>query len=136
MEDISTVLVGCLEKLQYLALSVNIRRYEKEVRQIQWQDELGRLRVWSTNVGAHQTGHLSLDYRLREASHIKAQTIRILNRLKETLEDLQTMIEGPDMTGEMSETDDECEETETQLIYNALRDTITNLFQLSIAIRR
>src|SRR4051794_39618294 len=49
------------------------------------QDEYGRLRVWAGNIGAHQSGRASLDYRLRDASHIKDQIIRLLDDLQLSL---------------------------------------------------
>lgn len=47
----------------------------------------GRFRVWSGNIGAHQTGKGSLDYRLRDASHIKTRVLRLLEDLVELLSD-------------------------------------------------
>ncbi|RPB29195.1 hypothetical protein L211DRAFT_882026, partial [Terfezia boudieri ATCC MYA-4762] len=49
-------------------------------------EELGRFRVWAGNTGAHRTGRVSLDYRLREASHIHAQVIKLLTDLFTDLE--------------------------------------------------
>lgn len=50
-------------------------------------DEFGRLKVWAGNIGAHQIGRVSLDYRLRDASHIQRQVIQLLQDLQEALED-------------------------------------------------
>ena len=47
----------------------------------------GRFRVWSGNIGAHQTGKGSLDYRIRDASHIKTRVLRLLEDLVELLSD-------------------------------------------------
>ena len=44
-------------------------------------DELGRFRVWAGNIGALREGTASLDYRLREASHIRRQVVRLLEDL-------------------------------------------------------
>ena len=44
-------------------------------------DLIGRFRVWSGNIGAHQTGKSSLDYRLRDASYIKSRVVRLLRDL-------------------------------------------------------
>jgi len=38
-------------------------------------EQLGRFRVWAANVAAHRTGQSSLDYRLRDASHLR-NTVR------------------------------------------------------------
>lgn len=52
-------------------------------------DELGRLRAWAGNSGAHRpaTHKLSLDHRLREASHIHQRFTGLLSDLNEDLED-------------------------------------------------
>ena len=49
-------------------------------------DEFGRLRVWAGNAGAQETGRASLDYRLREASHIYDELIKLLGELDRNLE--------------------------------------------------
>ncbi|KAJ5781314.1 hypothetical protein N7457_006474 [Penicillium paradoxum] len=135
MSTIAAVAVSCLKKLKVLLSSSELQHYDSEVRQSRWQDELGRLRVWAANIGAHQTGNLSLDYRLRDASHIKDQTLRVLKRLKRTLDDLQDTLDEPAIPDDFSGSEDEYE-TEIQLVYHALHDTINNLFQISMAIRR
>jgi len=50
-------------------------------------DELGRFRVWSGNIGALQEGSASLDYRLREASHVRQQVIKLLKDLDIALQE-------------------------------------------------
>ena len=49
-------------------------------------DEFGRFRVWAGNAGAHRTGRVSLDYRLREASHIHKKLMKFLQELNTYLE--------------------------------------------------
>ena len=48
-------------------------------------DELGRLRIWCANIGAHRTGRSSLDFRLRDASNIKRRVLSLLDDLNESL---------------------------------------------------
>lgn len=50
-------------------------------------DEIGRFNIWAGNVGAHQHGRSSLDYRLRDASQIREEFVKVLQYLRETLED-------------------------------------------------
>lgn len=50
-------------------------------------DEMGRFRVWAAHAGAHRSGRVSLDYRLREALHIHKQVTKLLEELYEDLED-------------------------------------------------
>ena len=52
-----------------------------------WEDELGRLRIWAANIGAHQTGQSSLDFRLRDASHIREQIVKLLQSLLRKIQD-------------------------------------------------
>lgn len=49
------------------------------------QDEFGRFRVWAGNVGAHRSGRVSLDYRLREAEKMRQQVTNLLNDLESNL---------------------------------------------------
>ena len=48
-------------------------------------NELGRLRVWAGNAGAHRTGRVSLDYRLREASDVYEELAKLLGKLNKNL---------------------------------------------------
>ncbi len=50
-------------------------------------DQHGRFNVWAGNIGAHQHGQSSLDYRLRDASQMKEEFTKILGYLSETLHD-------------------------------------------------
>lgn len=50
-------------------------------------DEFGRFRVWAGDTGAHQTGRGSLDYHLREASHIRTELTELLEELNKDLEE-------------------------------------------------
>jgi len=52
------------------------------------EDELGRFRIWASNIGALTTGKASLDYRLRDAEYLH-------RNVKSLLEDLiESLIEG------------------------------------------
>ncbi|KAF8417841.1 hypothetical protein EV426DRAFT_352449 [Tirmania nivea] len=57
-------------------------------------DELGRLRVWAGNCGAHRMPNdkLSLDHRLREASHIQKRVRELLAELIDNLKDAIEML--------------------------------------------
>ena len=63
-------------------------------------DEYGRFNVWAGNIGAHQVGRVSLDFRLREAGHIKDQVIKLLQYLSEALGDgnIANSFPGPVLT--------------------------------------
>lgn len=48
-------------------------------------DELGRFRIWASNIGALSTGRASLDYRLRDAEYLHKNVASLLRDLKECL---------------------------------------------------
>ena len=133
--SISSVLVDCLQQFNALVSRKDLASHDVEVATELWADELGRLRVWGANIGAHQTGQSSLDYRLRDASHIKDQTIKLLQRLQRIFEDLDESLTELDGEDEDDLLGDE-EGTDIQQIYRGLVDTINCLFQLSMTIRR
>ncbi|KAJ5354972.1 uncharacterized protein N7496_012184 [Penicillium cataractarum] len=137
MSTISSVAISCLTKLKAIASSDDLQIYSAEIPHALWQDELGRLRVWAANIGAHQTGQASLDHRLRDASHIKEQTLRVLRRLQRLLQDLRDGLHPGSGSEDMSDSGDEHGGTsEVQMIYQEVHDTIGNLFQLSMIIRK
>jgi len=47
--------------------------------------ELGHLRLWAANIGAHRKGQSSLDLRMRDASHIREQIIALFEDPKNKL---------------------------------------------------
>jgi hypothetical protein len=50
-------------------------------------DEFGRFRVWSGNIGALQKGAVSLDYRLSESSMVRGEVLKLLRDLKYSLDE-------------------------------------------------
>lgn len=50
-------------------------------------NEFGRFRVWAGNTGAHRTGRVSLDHRLRDASHIYGELSKLLGELEKDLDE-------------------------------------------------
>jgi hypothetical protein len=49
------------------------------------EDELGRFRMWASNIGALNTGRASLDYRLRDANYLYETVKSLLEDLKRSL---------------------------------------------------
>ena|SRR5437762_1643197 len=60
-------------------------QYIDEVTSSAVDDELGRFRIWATNIGALSVGRASLDYRLREADYLYQNVKSLLEDLKESL---------------------------------------------------
>ena len=54
-------------------------------------DLCGRFQVWAGNIAAHRRGKSSLDYRLRDASHIRERVNDLLKDLEVQLKDGQFM---------------------------------------------
>ena len=50
------------------------------------EEEIGRFRVWAAQTGAHRSGRVSLDYRLREAPHVHSQVSELIGEIQEDLE--------------------------------------------------
>jgi hypothetical protein len=133
--SISSRLIECLSLFNAQVARGELVAHDAEVPQSLWLDELGRLRVWAANIGAHQIGQSSLDYRLRDASHIKDQIIRLLERLQRLLVDLKEALSDPPEGAGDQFSDDE-DTTELEQIYNGFVEVIGSLFQMSMLIRR
>jgi hypothetical protein len=137
--SISTVLSAVLKSVNATITRNELHMHRDQVPRSLWEDELGRLRVWAANIGAHQAGLSSLDYRLRDASHIKAQIVRLLEGLTRKFRHLEEVLdEDPD---ELDKLDEEADldhggVTEIQQIYKALTENINLLFRMSMLIRR
>ncbi|KAL9116232.1 MAG: hypothetical protein Q9227_000603 [Pyrenula ochraceoflavens] len=152
---------GCLEAFRALclALSDESRNFEGQLQLEDVQDEQGRFRLWSGNIGAHRIGRASLDYRLRDASHIQQRTISLLDDLNETIEDARAIVQGekvpwdslepePDSdSGDETENVDIADEasdkatkntlenkTELGQLRSSMGETVTLLLRLSMAI--
>lgn len=134
---ISSRIAACLEQFEYMQSSGRLESREIEVPIFAWQDELGRLRLWVATTDAYQKTHFSLDHRLSDASHIKGQVIRQLDRLQRVLEDLQLALEEPFLEKTYSsETEDDESGKGIRSIYRNLVDSINSLYQMSILIRK
>ncbi|KAL8792564.1 MAG: hypothetical protein Q9195_004863 [Heterodermia aff. obscurata] len=107
-----------------------------------WEDELGRLRVWAANIGAHQTNQSSLDFRLRDASHVREQIIKLLHSLNRRLDDAREVLqEADDEDSEVSsDAEQEVEkldlEPEMLQMQHSAAAIINRLFQMSILVRK
>ncbi|KAJ9487951.1 hypothetical protein VN97_g5340 [Penicillium thymicola] len=142
MVAISELLQSCLRQFLLLINSDTLANHT-EVPLQEWRDELGRLRVWAANIGAHQTRQSSLDYRLRDASHIKSQIVRLLEQFQELLTDLQDVLEDSSddevqyhQFRNLRGSESENSTTEVQEIHQTLVETIDQLYQMSMIIRK
>lgn len=110
-------------------------------------DEIGRFRLWCANIGAHKSGRSSLDYRLREASHIRDRLNELLRNLITVLQEVTEITTGvriswedlSDSESDMSDDDldhqQEQPTTELQQLASNIAEINTCLMRLSMAIR-
>ena len=109
-----------------------------------WRDELGRLRIWAANIGAHQTNQSSLDYRLRDSAHIRNQIIKLLDDLVKRLGEARSFIQNDTVDGDDedveslqgSSSEDEEPQSETQQLQRSVATIINCLFQMSMLVRK
>jgi hypothetical protein len=109
-------------------------------------NELGRFRIWAADTEAHARGYNSLDYRLREASHLRGRVIQLLQHLDTVLQEIFDIITGkrvPDDNLSDSDSDDsmysprdeEQETTELSQLVSSIPEITTCLMRLSLSAR-
>ncbi|CAD6593370.1 MAG: hypothetical protein ASARMPREDX12_007113 [Alectoria sarmentosa] len=140
--SISSLIVACLKSFNEFIEATghfqedNVGGYAAGA----WKDEVGRLRMWAANIGAHQTGQSSLDFRLRDASHVREQIIKLLQGLLRRLQDARDVMaedEGSDDDGVAEDLfDEEDPKTEIQELLGSLATIINCLFQMSMLVRK
>jgi hypothetical protein len=139
------------------ALVSSDAKWKEQIDQESLEDEFGRFRVWSGNLGALQKGHSSLDYRLRDSPLLSGNALKFLGELNSNLNEALAIVSGvrppyedqskPD-SDEKSDTDsddgffsedDEDEgggpKRELAMRYEEVVDIIDNLYKLSVRIR-
>ena len=141
--SISSSIVACLKSFnEFIGDIRNLR--DKDVRGLvasAWEDELGRLRMWAANIGAHQTGQSSLDFRLRDASHVRDQIIKLLQGLLRRLQDAREVLADDEESDDEAAVKDDAtkvedRKTEIQELQESLATNINCLFQMSILVRK
>ncbi|KAL8648704.1 MAG: hypothetical protein Q9226_005888 [Calogaya cf. arnoldii] len=134
------LLLSCLRSFGELIRGIDAPQYtyEDEVAVASWVDELGRLRIWAGNVGAHQSGLSSLEFRLRDASHIRDEVTDLLTNLERLLDEAQEYLSVEDHEDDMSSTSDSLDgnpTTELQALFGELVTIIQCLYKLAMLIR-
>jgi O-acetyl-ADP-ribose deacetylase (regulator of RNase III)/tetratricopeptide (TPR) repeat protein len=121
------------------------------------EDEFGRFRVWSGNLGALQKGHSALDYRLRDSPLLSSNALKLLKELEENITEAISIVTGVRLPYEQqprseekddedvdddfySEDEDEGSETaapktELEQRFREIVDIVDNLYKLSVRIR-
>lgn len=139
--SISSSIIACLKSFnEFIEEIRNLK--EASVRGLvvsAWEDELGRLRMWAANIGAHQTGQSSLDFRLRDASHVREQIVKLLQGLLRRLQDARDVLaedESDDQEVAADFVDEDDPKTEIQELRESLATVINCLFQMSMLVRK
>ncbi|KAL8934151.1 MAG: hypothetical protein Q9216_006048 [Gyalolechia sp. 2 TL-2023] len=138
-----------------LEISPIEERYAEQLPHSVLVDLLGRFNVWAGNIGAGQEGRASLDYRLREAAYIKEAVVRTLRHLSEAIQQGNRVPydENPsDSESSASSGADDLnrdghdepsvdpkaadERTELEQIQHSMTSFLSNLYQISIIVRK
>ena len=107
-----------------------------------WQDELGRLRLWAANIGAHRRGQSSLEFRLKDSSHIKEQVTNLLLDLGQTFQEVEEVLDllsnGHASQTEADNSSDDDYDTGEELtqLHSNIVTAINCLFQMSMLVRK
>ncbi|KAL8944440.1 MAG: hypothetical protein Q9211_000582 [Gyalolechia sp. 1 TL-2023] len=139
---ISSSLVTCWDFFNFLIEEMHNSGKQKHdgLSIPDWEDERGRLRMWAANIGAHQTGQSSLDFRLRDSSQIQQQVIRLLENIARLLNDVwMVMTKGEDSDLESingSDSENEEPQSELQQLRSNVASLITCLFEISVLVRK
>ena len=131
----------CLEKFKgIVALLKAGSSVDVDERSISlWEDELGRFRIWTANIGAHRQDSSSLNYRLRDDSRIRNRLSDLLFQLQELLQETLRLL----VNGEKEVDDPEDDETfsdDTEPPVRRQHGFVTRLldclFEMSMLIRK
>ncbi|KAI0453848.1 hypothetical protein F5B21DRAFT_478084 [Xylaria acuta] len=113
-------------------------------------DQLSKFKLWAGNIGAHRTGRSSLDYRLRDSSHLHTQVMRLLGDLITSLNEVHSILSGKTLPwdqdlGEAGELDEELKNllmhedfefnSELGQLTKEITDAVGNLLRLSVSLR-
>ena len=140
--SISSSIIACLKSFNEFIEDI---KYPQEANPAglvasAWEDELGRLRLWAANIGAHQTGQSSLDFRLRDASHVREQIIKLLQGLLRRLQDARDVLADDEESNDDEAADDALgwgdPKTEIEELQGSLATNINCLFQMSMLVRK
>lgn len=65
-------------------------RFAAQVRPQHIADEFDRFKIWAGNMAAHRKGRRSLEYRLRDAAHLKEELNKLLAALQDSIQTCMT----------------------------------------------
>ena len=88
MTTFAKIVFLCMQSFSHMteALAAGAEEHRELMPPEKIEIELGRFKIWSGNLGALQVGRSSLDFRLREASEMQTNVMKLLSKLELTLE--------------------------------------------------
>lgn len=141
--DIADQLKECFASFKRLisCQALELPEYNSQVKHNLWSDELGRLRIWGAKIGAHKRDVTSLDFRLRDASHVSSQIVQLLKGLHNLLVDVIALCEQEDKEHDPENALLEDESSldglsELQELYESIVVRIDNLFEMTLVVRK
>jgi hypothetical protein len=138
----------CLQQFDLIRHNEEIYEISKEAK-VTIDESFDRFTIWKNNIGAHRTDTASLEYRLRDASHIKEMIEESLQDIILSLSDANEIITGDKTPWEEnihdnvddcgpedgSDSDPESDRTELYQISTYVLETVKSLLRLSITIK-
>ncbi|KAJ4244352.1 hypothetical protein NW762_014479 [Fusarium torreyae] len=151
-DNIANLVRGSLQSFQKLvSITSTSGDVCYQVPLVSMREEEARFKIWSGNIGAHNSGRRSLQYRLRDASHLQKQIIVLLEDLIQLLEDAMAIVigdkipwdqleddaslDGEALPVDVDADDGELSTTEMTQISAGVSDVVNCLLRLSVAIR-
>jgi hypothetical protein len=149
VSSVATHVQHCLESFDKACIKLTMAepRVHNKLQPGTIDNTQGRFRLWVGNMGAHRRGRASLDYKLREASHIRDRVIELLQNLEVVLREAIELIteervpweDLSDSESDTSENDSEHSEegstTELTQLATNMAEINNCLMRLSLAIR-
>ncbi|KAK5047756.1 hypothetical protein LTR84_006421 [Exophiala bonariae] len=135
--NISSSYRRCASSLEKTIANKDLEAEASSVPLALWEDVLVRLKLFASKIGAHQTGTMSLDYRLREATHLRDRLLKTLSSIDNAIEDMNEIIASRYLSSDNEEfmsAEERCNQLRD--VYNTLQTLVDSMFHLSMTIRK
>ena len=138
-DSVSASLKSCLDSFENFNTLLKAKSLSHDTDAVPslWEDELGRLRIWAANIGAHQSGQSSLDFRLRDASHIRQHIVELVHDLCSTIREAAEVLNQVEQSTECATLDTkEGSPTDMDQLHRDVVTIINCLFDMSMLVRK
>jgi hypothetical protein len=82
---ITSLCLDCQHHFRILHDTLQRKKKESELSSVAVENELGRFRIWASDIGAMHIGRRSLDYRLQYVNYLYVDVISLLEDIKDGL---------------------------------------------------